>query len=71
VGVHPAEAPSHQITFMCDDIQGTVADLRAKGVRIDGEPEDQRFGITVMMTLPGDVKVMLYEPHHPMAITPS
>jgi catechol 2,3-dioxygenase-like lactoylglutathione lyase family enzyme len=37
IGVHPAEGPSyesgtrHQITFMCNDINETIAELRAKG----------------------------------------
>jgi len=74
LGVHPAEGPTcetgvrHQVTFMCDDIHQTVTDLRARGIRIDGEPEDEDYGITVTMTLPGDVKVMLYEPRHETAI---
>jgi hypothetical protein len=74
LGVHPAEGPTyesgvrHQVTFMCSDIEKTVAELRAKGVQIDGEPKDEGYGITVMMTLPGDVRVMLYEPRHPTAI---
>lgn len=77
LGVHPAEGPTyesgarHQITFMCDDIRSTIAELRAKGVQIEGEPEDEGWGITVTMTLPGGVKVMLYEPRHTMAITPN
>jgi hypothetical protein len=74
LGVHPGEGPNfesgmrHEISFMCDDIHATVADLRAKGVQIDGEPEDRRYGIIVTMTLPGGVKVLLYEPRHPLAI---
>lgn len=74
LGVHPDEGPAyasgvrHQITFMCDDIRKTVAELRAKGVQIDGEPQDEGYGITVMMTLPGNVEVMLYEPRHATAI---
>jgi hypothetical protein len=74
LGVHPAEGPTyqsgvrHQVSFMCDDIHATVVELRAKGVQIDGAPEDEGWGITVMMTLPGGVQVMLYEPRHPMAI---
>jgi predicted enzyme related to lactoylglutathione lyase len=71
LGVHPAESPAdhhHQITFMCDDIHATVADLRAKGVQIEGDPKEERFGIIAMMTLPGGVKVMLYEPLHALAI---
>ena len=74
LGVHPAEGPTHgsgvhhQISFMCDDIKATVADLRAKGVSIEGEPKHERWGITVMTTLPGDLKVMLYQPLHALAI---
>jgi catechol 2,3-dioxygenase-like lactoylglutathione lyase family enzyme len=76
LGVHPAEGPTHdsgvrhQVTFMCDDIQATVAELRRKGIHIEGEPEDEGWGIQAMMSLPGDVKVMLYEPRHPLAIAP-
>lgn len=75
MGVHPAEGPTYAsgvrqgVSFMCDDIAATVADLRARGVRIDGEPEDEGWGITVTMTLPGDAKMMLYEPRHAVAIS--
>jgi hypothetical protein len=77
LGVHPASGPTyessvrHQISFMCDDIHATVGELRAKGIQITGEPKNESYGITVMMTLPGNVEVMLYEPKHPMAINPS
>ena len=73
MGVHPAEGPTyeggarHQVSFMCDDIVATVADLRARGVRIEGEPKNEGWGITVMMMLPGDARVMLYQPRHPSA----
>lgn len=73
LGVHPAEGPAsaslHKFTLMCDDIKATTRDLRAKGIVIKGEPKDERFGITVMLSLPGGVEVMLYEPKHPVAIT--
>jgi hypothetical protein len=74
LGVHPAEGPTyesgmrHQISFMCDDIHETVKDLRSKGVEVKGEPEDEGYGITVMLELPGGVEVQLYQPRHPMAI---
>jgi hypothetical protein len=74
LGVHPAEGPTfdsgsrHQITFMCDDIHSTAADLRGKGVVVEGTPKDEGWGITVMLQLPGDCKVMLYQPRHPVAI---
>lgn len=74
LGVHPAEGPTyesgmrHQLSFMCDDINATIRELRARGVQVRGEPEDEGYGITVMLGLPGGVEVMLYEPRHPTAI---
>jgi catechol 2,3-dioxygenase-like lactoylglutathione lyase family enzyme len=74
VGVHPAEGPNyeagarHQISFMCDDIHATVQELRTKGVAVKGEPEDEGWGITVTVALPGGCDVMVYQPRHPLAI---
>jgi catechol 2,3-dioxygenase-like lactoylglutathione lyase family enzyme len=75
LGVHPAEGPTyesgvrHQLSFMCDDIEATIEELRAKGVEVKNEPEDEGFGITVMLGLPGGVEVLLYEPRHPVVIS--
>jgi predicted enzyme related to lactoylglutathione lyase len=74
MGVHPAEGPTydggvrHQVSFMCDDINATIAELRRKGVEFVGEPRDEGYGITIMMNLPGGCEVMLYQPRHPLAI---
>lgn len=65
LGVHPAEGPtyeggvSHQLTFMCDDLEATIVELRGKGLEIRGEPEDEGWGITTTLVLPGGVEVML------------
>ena len=73
LGVHPDEGPTfesgvrHQLTFMCDNIGKTVAELRAKGVTVVGEPKGEGYGITTMLHLPGGCEVMLYEPRHPIA----
>ncbi len=69
LGIHPAGGPgavrdTHEISFMCDDIRATIAELRAKGIEIEGEPKDQGFGIVTTMILPGGVRVLLYEPRH-------
>jgi hypothetical protein len=73
LGIHPAEgqgaeAVQHQLSLMCDDIHGTVRDLRARGITVNGEPEDHGYGIVVMVTLPGGVQLQVYEPRHPLAI---
>ena len=73
IGVHPDEGENyesgirHQLTFMCDNIGKTIAELRAKGVTVAGEPKDEGYGITTMLHLPGGCEVMLYEPRHPIA----
>jgi predicted enzyme related to lactoylglutathione lyase len=74
IGVHPADGPTlesglrHQLSLMCDDIEATIAELKAKGIHVEGEPKDAGYGITVMLKLPGGVEVMLYEPRHAMAV---
>ena len=73
LGVHPAEGPTHmsgvrhQFSLMCDDINATSRDLEAKGIQVNGEPKDEGWGISVMLSLPGGPDVMLYEPRHPVA----
>jgi catechol 2,3-dioxygenase-like lactoylglutathione lyase family enzyme len=74
LGVHPAEGPTfdagtrHTVSFMCDDVAATVAELRAKGIDVLGEPVDKGYGIVVMLNLPGGCQVQLYEPRHALAI---
>ena len=68
LGIHPADKPAHELSFMCDDIAATMAELRAKGIEFKGEPESQGFGIVTTMVLPGGVDVILYQPRHPTAI---
>src|SRR5215213_9667431 len=73
IGVHPAEGPTyasgmrHQITFMCDDIHRTIAQLRGQGVTVDGEPKDEGYGIITTLKLPGECDVTLYQPRHAIA----
>ncbi len=67
VGVHPGDAPRHELSLMCDDITATMAELRGKGISFKGEPETQPWGVTVTMVLPGDLEMMLYQPRHPTA----
>ena len=69
IGVHPSGGETqHELSLMCDDIEATVAELRAKGVEVRGEPEDRGFGVGVRIVLPGGVEVLLYEPRHETAL---
>lgn len=72
VGVHPIEREyadqvepnTHDVSFYCDDIAGTVAGLRARGVQFKHEPQDHGYGIVTYFTMPGGVEVQLYEPKY-------
>ena len=65
VGVHPSEGSTkHELCLMCDELEATITELRAKGVEFRGEPKDEGFGITTTMLLPGGVELMLYQPKH-------
>jgi hypothetical protein len=69
LGVHPSDSTTHELSFQCDDIITTMADLRDKGIEFLSDPSDQRFGIVARMRLAGGTEVDLYQPSHPIAAT--
>jgi catechol 2,3-dioxygenase-like lactoylglutathione lyase family enzyme len=69
LGVHPSDGSTkHSFCLMCDDLDATAAELRAKGIEFLGEPQEESYGITTTMLLPGGVEVLLYEPKHSVAV---
>jgi catechol 2,3-dioxygenase-like lactoylglutathione lyase family enzyme len=59
---HGAPAGTHDVSFYCDDIRQTVAELRAKGVEFLGDVIDQGFGLVTRFRMPGGVEAQLYQP---------
>jgi predicted enzyme related to lactoylglutathione lyase len=76
LGVHPVDASqrpppgAHDISFYCDDIEGTVADMRARGVQFNGDIADHGYGWVTYFTMPGGIEVQLYEPKYVKRATP-
>ena len=67
MGVHPADSAEHEkqeLYFMCDDIEATVAELKAKGVEFTKEIADQGWGLVTTMRIPGGSELALYQPRH-------
>ena len=67
LGVHPTEAgglPSGtaEVSFFCDDIQSTVAELKAQGVEFTQGVEDHGYGLVTHFKVPGAFTVQLYQP---------
>lgn len=66
LGVHPTDGgdpPSGtcDISFYCDDIHRTVAELRERGVEFTQEVEDHGYGFVTFFRVPGGFKVQLYQ----------
>jgi predicted enzyme related to lactoylglutathione lyase len=79
LGVHPTSDDQggerwstdqhHEITLMCDDINETVAELKAKGAQFTRGINEEGFGLTTMLKVPGAGEMLLYQPKHPPAYT--
>ena len=68
VAVHPAESSGAvELYLVCDDVDATVAELDARGVRLTGPVSDQGWGRLTGIRLPGGGTVGLYEARHPTA----
>ena len=73
LAVHPAEGDvSHELYFMCDDLEAEVRTLRSKGVECS-QTEEARWGSVTKIRLPGGGDVGLYQPRHasPLPDAPS
>ncbi|MGE3414132.1 MAG: VOC family protein [Dehalococcoidia bacterium] len=74
LAVHPTEgdprndlAGQCELYLLCDDINATLAELSAKGVRTTREVSNERWGLLTRLRLPGGAELGLYEPRHPLA----
>jgi catechol 2,3-dioxygenase-like lactoylglutathione lyase family enzyme len=77
LGVHPTSweqdgrvetVPTHhQVALMCDDLDGTVAELTSAGARFRDEPQEMGFGRGVTLQVPGAGDLLLYQAHHATA----
>ncbi len=70
MGCHPAAAldgkrsGTHDISFYCDDIEKTVAELKDRGVEFTEGISDQGYGLVTHFKVPGDFAVQLYQPRY-------
>jgi catechol 2,3-dioxygenase-like lactoylglutathione lyase family enzyme len=70
LGCHPAEAPDGKpsgtpyLSFYCDDVAKTVAELRGRGVEFADEIHDAGYGLATHFRVPGGFTLELYQPHY-------
>ncbi len=68
LAMHPADEPRHELYLMCDDLDATIQDLRARGVEFTQDITSERWGRVTRFRLPSGSEIGLYEPRHPLAI---
>jgi catechol 2,3-dioxygenase-like lactoylglutathione lyase family enzyme len=66
LGVHPLEGGEPRsgtaaISFYCDDLESTVAELKERGVEFTQPIEDHGYGFVTFFKAPGDFTVQLYQ----------
>jgi catechol 2,3-dioxygenase-like lactoylglutathione lyase family enzyme len=72
LAAHPTEeAAHHKLYLMCDDINATVTELKAKGVEFTKEISEEGFGLITSLRLPDGEELALYEPRHASPLSPS
>jgi predicted enzyme related to lactoylglutathione lyase len=70
LGCHPAEpekgSPSGtpSVSFYCDDVHKTVAELKARGVEFTDSITDMGYGLVTHFRAPGGFEMQLYQPKY-------
>lgn len=72
IAAHPSEdeGTSCELYLMCDDLERTLAELKAKGVSATRDIHEERWGRVTSIKIAEGTEIGLYQPKHPLAITP-
>jgi catechol 2,3-dioxygenase-like lactoylglutathione lyase family enzyme len=68
LGCHPAElekgavSGTPNISFYCDDVKATVAELKQRGVEFVDDIQDHGYSLVTHFRVPGDFTIQLYQP---------
>lgn len=71
LAVHPADEGGeeyHEAWLMCDDVEKTIVELKAKQIEVTKPVTDQGWGLVTAIRIPGGGELGLYQPKHPLAI---
>lgn len=63
LAVHPGENEVHELYLMCDDVDGFIADMTARGF-VCGPLHQQPWGALTHIVLPSGAKLGVYQARH-------
>ena len=61
LGCHPSDRAYHEVSFSCDDLDATMAEMRGRGVEFAEPVREEEWGRVTSFELPGGGPVLLYE----------
>src|SRR6185436_5604300 len=61
---HPSDTTYHELSFYCDDIHATVAELQGRGVEFTSGIAEQDWGWLTTFRITADIEVQLYQPKY-------
>jgi hypothetical protein len=70
MGIHPTDFPGSppsgtaDLSFYCDDLEATMAELQKRGVEFTDEVRDVGYGQATSIKVPGNFNVQLYQPYY-------
>ena len=74
LGVHPSAweyegqagstVQQFDVSLICDDLDATMAELTAKGAEFSGAVQDEEWGVTARLKVPGAGEMTLYQPKY-------
>ena len=64
LGVHPSDKAYHSISFYCEDIHKTVAELKSRGIEFSSGITEESWGLLTHFRMPGNLEVELYQPKY-------
>ncbi|WP_432476536.1 VOC family protein [Nocardioides sp. GXQ0305] len=75
LGVHPASwegegggsertSQAFDVSLLCDDLAATMAELGERGAEFEGAVQEEPWGSTVRIRVPGARSMMLYQPKY-------
>ena len=68
IAVHPTDGtPGVQLYLMCQNIEETITELRAKGIKFTQAVQEASWGRFTAIALPGGGELGLYQPRHATA----
>ncbi len=64
IGCHPSDRKFQGLSFYCDDIRRTMAELQRRGVEFSADIVEQDWGWVTQFRVPGGDEVELYQPKY-------